>query len=554
MPLRPRHWSRSAADIAAAGTSGETGRQHKDPEAQSQLSYVGAGHSRPISGRIAQQAHTAARALLAWSHTAATRTLASLRRPETLILIVILTLGALLRLYFLIRWRPALVGYPDSATYLQIAHTSIYANPFRPGGYGEFLRLLHDIRPYLRFAIAVQHLLGLGSGLLLFAAARRAGGPRWIGLVPAAVVILGGSEIFLEHAPLTESLFIFLVDVAIYAIVRSWRGNPAWSGLAGLALGVGNDVRAIGEAVLIVAIIAATFAPGPWRRRLLLGAVMLVAGAVPIGIYEHEHERVTGYGGMTGTGYFDLYARVAPFAECDKFHPPKDLRRLCIHVPVSQRQGHDYWEYLPESPAFATFGDPDVYVHPHEQEQLRQFAIDAILGQPLRYLEFVGRDVVRIVDPNYSSSPYASIGNAGYGNTPESLIDYYFSPRFAPNAELAIDGYYPGEPIVHHSIGLLLTWERDTRLVGPLMALLLALAALGPILCRGEPRRAAGLFLLMATVLLVAPILASEYDYRFCVPAFGAVGAAAAYGAYGLWLRLWPLRESVLRRLRPAGA
>lgn len=143
MPLRPRHWSRSAADIAAAGASGETGRQHKDPEAQSQLSYVGAGHSRPISGRIAQQAHTAARALLAWSHTAATRTLASLRRPETLILIVILTLGALLRLYFLIRWRPALVGYPDSATYLQIAHTSIYANPFRPGGYGEFLRLLH---------------------------------------------------------------------------------------------------------------------------------------------------------------------------------------------------------------------------------------------------------------------------------------------------------------------------------------------------------------------------------------------------------------------------
>jgi len=477
------------------------------------------GHALQVLGRAARDARRRA-----W---------AELHRPETLALVAIVAIGVVLRLYFLIRWRPALVGFPDSTTYMQIAHTGIFDNPFRAGGYGEFLRLMHGVRPYLRFAIGVQHLLGIASGLLLYAAMRRAGGPRWLGLVPAAVVMLGGSELFLEHAPLSEALFIFLVDLALYALVRTWHGHAAWALLAGLALGAATDVRAIGQAVVVVMAITTLLTPGRWRRRLLV-TVLLVAGAVsPVLYYTHESEATIGRGGLTSTGYFDLYARVAPFAQCGKFHPPKELERLCITTPVSQRPGHDEWEYTTISPAFRVFGDPDISVAPGENAQLRRFAIDAILGQPLRYAEYVGRDLVRIVDPSFSSSPYARIGNAGYGNTPESLLGYYFLASTSAGAAVVIGEYYPGDVTVHDGINFLTTYEKDTRLEGPAMALLLLLALAAPFVTHADQRRAATLFLAAALVLLVAPILTSEYDYRFTVPAFGSLAAAAAYGAWG---------------------
>lgn len=120
------------------------------------------------------------------------RARAAARHPEMIALAVIFLLGLALRLYFMRQWRPALVGFPDSAIYIQDATTGVFNDPLRVGGYSEFLRLMHGLRPHLSFVIFVQHLLGLASGLLLFGAVGRAGFPRALGLVPAAVVMLGG--------------------------------------------------------------------------------------------------------------------------------------------------------------------------------------------------------------------------------------------------------------------------------------------------------------------------------------------------------------------------
>ena len=321
---------------------------------------------------------------------------------------VVFLVGLALRLYFIWRWRPALIGFPDTSIYIEDALTGIFNDPLRVGGYSEFLRLMHGIHPHLSFAIFVQHLLGLASGLLLFGAVRRAGLSGWVALVPAAVVMLGGSEIFVEHAPLSEAVFIFLVDLALYAIVRAWKGGWGWAVLAGLALGAATDVRSLGLVLLAVMIVVAPLtAPGAWRRRALIGAVILLAAALPIGGFLRAHEQAEGYGGFTGAGYFDLYARVAPFADCSKFTPPAGTADLCIHVPRSQRPGHDVWEFTGISPAVHAFGEPDVTVpQPGENAKLRSFAEAAILGQPLEYLEYVGRDLVRIVDPSFPSSPY----------------------------------------------------------------------------------------------------------------------------------------------------
>ncbi|HEY5262523.1 MAG TPA: phospholipid carrier-dependent glycosyltransferase [Solirubrobacteraceae bacterium] len=477
------------------------------------------------------------------------RVRAAAREPQLIALAVVFLAGLALRVYFYERWRPALTGFPDSSIYIQDALTGIFNNPLRVGGYSEFLRLMHGIHPHLAFAIFVQHLLGLASGLLLFGAVRRAGFSGWVALVPAAVVMLSGSEIFVEHAPLSESVFIFLVDLGVYASVRAWT-QWGWGVLAGLALGAAVDVRSIGLVLLLVMVALALLAvPGAWWRRVLVGAVIALAAVLPIGSFLHAHEASQGYGGFTGAGYFDLYARVAPFADCSKFTPPSGTADLCIHTPRSQRPGHDDWEFSGNSPAVQIFGEPDDTVpKPGENSKLRSFAEAAILGQPLEYLEYVGRDLIRIVDPSFPSSPYGDKGptGTGYGNTPQSLTDYYFNTSNLYALHLILASYYPGDGEVHENISLLLDYERDTRIEGPLMALLLALALAAPILTKGRERRAALFFLAITVVLLAGPVFVSEYDYRFTIPAFGPLAATAAIGAYAADRRMRPL----LARLR----
>ncbi|MGO9490116.1 MAG: ArnT family glycosyltransferase [Solirubrobacteraceae bacterium] len=488
-----------------------------------------------------------------WAAALPGRVRAAARRPENIALTVIVLVGLVMRLYLLSRWQPAFVGFPDSAIYLRSAHTGLYQNPLHVAGYAEFLRLMHWLRPHLLFAIRVQHLLGLASGVLLFAAMRRAGFPRGLGLFPAAVVILGGSEILLEHAVLTEALFIFLIALALYALVRWWTGSPAWAALCGLAMGCAVTVRSIGEILLVVFVLMALLAArGAWRRRVLGTALMVLLAAIPIGLYLRAHKEADGYGGFTGAGYIDLYARVAPFADCHKFHPPAGTRKLCIDIPPSQRPGHAAWDFLPISPAYRAYGEPDEAIPKRDENaQLRAFAEAAILGQPLEYLEAVGREIVRLVDTSYPSSRYGNSGVTGtyWGTTPQQLVEYFYTPSTERIADEWIAGYYT-DGISHHSFSPLLTWERDTRVEGPFMALLMLLALLAPILAPAPQRRATLLFFLTALVLLLAPIFLSEYDYRFAIPAFGPLAASAAIGAWALVTRSRALLE---RRRRGRG-
>ena len=73
----------------------------------------------------------------------------------------------------------------------------------------------------LEFTIALQHLLGIATGLILYAAVRRLGAPVWAGVLAAAAVLLSLDQIFLEHAVMNETVFTFLFALALYAAVRA---------------------------------------------------------------------------------------------------------------------------------------------------------------------------------------------------------------------------------------------------------------------------------------------------------------------------------------------
>ena len=192
-------------------------------------------------------------------------------------LAALLGVGLALRVYFFFVWRPAITGYSDSAVYFQDAVESLWKDPVRTVGYSMFLRVLHGISPHLILVPIVQHALGLISAVLLFLTVRRCGGPRWLGLVPAGIIALGGDELFLEHAALSEALFIFLLSATLYSAVRASQGRAWWAALAGLCAGLGVWDRGAGIPMVAVVALWLVFSAGrPTRRTIAVGVLSLV--------------------------------------------------------------------------------------------------------------------------------------------------------------------------------------------------------------------------------------------------------------------------------------
>jgi hypothetical protein len=467
-------------------------------------------------------------------------------------LLVVLALGLALRVYLLVVWRPAITGFSDSGVYFQGAVSSLWSSPGRTVGYSMFLRALHALSPHLILVPIVQHALGLATAVLFFLAVRRCGGPRGLGLAPAAVIALGGDQLLLEHAALSESLFIFLLAATLYCALRAAVEGERWwwAATAGLCAGLAVWDRLVGLALVAVIAVWLLFCAGrPTRRTLALALLSLAVSVASLGVYIEWRHRATGLDGLTTNGAWVTYGRVAPWADCRKFTPPAGTRRLCEATPPSRRRELSNTAYIfdSDSPAYKLFG-PSYFVsrYPHAMTLLRRWSEAAILGEPLGYLHAVWLDAIRLVDPNHRS----------YGSySADEVIRYMLYGPDGHSGKNEFVSYwqhrlYPHEGGVHHGgIGPLKKWERLTRLDGPLIVVLLALCLAGPWLLSGTARRGMALFGATALALLFVPILTTGYDYRYVVPAFAPLAAACALAGWGLAARV-----GAHRRRRIAGS
>ncbi len=456
------------------------------------------------------------------------------RDRATIALVLLLAVGFILRVYFLIVWRPAITGFSDSGIYFQGGVDSVWSSPGRTAGYSMFLRLLHLISPHLILVTIVQHIMGLAAAALFFLAVRRCSGQRWLGLAPAAVIALGGDELFLEHAALSEALFIFLLSAMLYCAVRALDGGPRWAALAGLCAGLGVWDRVASVALIAVVAVWLTFSAGrPRRRTIVLGLVSLLVALGSIGVYVEWRHASSGLNGLTTNGSWALYGRVAPWADCTKFTPPPGTRALCEATPPSRRGYRSTADYIFEdSPAYRLLG-PAYFISrvPDAMGKLQRWSEAAILAQPLDYLHAVWLDTKRLVDPNDPS----------YGTySANQLIAFLL---YGPDMHSGKNGFvsywqhklYPNDPATYRGdIGPLKSWERLTRIDGFWMLILLALCLAGPWLLRGRARAGVVLFAVTALVLLFFPILTTGYDYRYTIPAFGPLFAAGALASWGL--------------------
>jgi hypothetical protein len=109
-----------------------------------------------------------------------------------LVLIAALALRVLVALAF----RPIMWFGGDSASYLATG-LRLIPDPSRVGGYGFMLWALEPLHS-LAVVAAVQHVMGLGMGVLSYLLARRYGLPAWAATLAAIPVLFDAYELQLE--------------------------------------------------------------------------------------------------------------------------------------------------------------------------------------------------------------------------------------------------------------------------------------------------------------------------------------------------------------------
>ncbi|HEX7610053.1 MAG TPA: glycosyltransferase family 39 protein [Solirubrobacteraceae bacterium] len=458
----------------------------------------------------------------------------------------VLLVGAIaLRVWLMAAYGPAFVGFGDSHEYVLAAMEGVFRDVQKPAGYPIFLGALHGLSDTLQFATAAQHALGIATALLLYAAVRRAGAPAWLGLLPAAVVLFGGTGLLLEHALLADPLFAFLQAAGLYCGVRALRSRELrWPLLAGLAIGASFWVKTVGlsSALLLPALLLCA-APGGARRRMLSAASATAVVLAAVLAYTLAQGAATGYWGYERQGAWNLYGRVATFVDCARFTPPPGTAVLCPSEPPGRRQSESYYQYAPGAPAVRMFGGP-AHAPASANALLQRFSVAAIESEPAAFAGAVLRGLTFYVAPRW-----------GEGYTPRSIREALLEPRGTRSVEPAIAAFYPrerGYAASPAAVGPLSSYESATRIEGPLLVLLLASAVLGiAVLPRGM-RSAGALFTLTALASVALAEAGNGYDARYGYPAYGALAAGAALGAWAIGTRL--LAAHPRSRARSAGA
>lgn len=450
-------------------------------------------------------------------------------------LVAVLAVGGGLRIWLIHTWRPAFLGYSDSLGYLDAArlsaHGFLFANQYRPAGYSLFLSWMHALHAGLAFAIDVQHLMGLAAALMLYLAVARFSRRRWVALLPAAVVALSGSELYLEHAALSEALYTLLVIGALWCAARSYdsHGNHELVLLftSGLLIGGSGPVRSVGVLVAPVLIGWTAATRRGWRLRLRCAAALAAGCVLTIGGYLYYQHSVTGTWGLARTTGMTLYARSAIFADCHDLTPPDGTSGLC-QPPGAPRHNATWYMFDTSSPALRLFGSPP---YPpsgggykwRPDGKLEAFAVAAVSHQPLEYLWTTVQGLVKYIDPSFGSPTMLEWSQ-------DALIVDLHNPLVEAQAAPELAAYYPGHPVVHHSLSALDAYAKAARVEGPVTAILLVMTLAGFLLARERRRAAVGLFGWTTAMMMLAPVALLFYGARYATPSYGPLAAAAALG------------------------
>ena len=294
--------------------------------------------------------------------------------------------AVVLRVLAMLAFRPIMWFGGDSASYLATG-LRLIPDPSRVGGYGFMLWVLRPLHS-LALVAAVQHLMGIVIGVLIYLLARRHGLPAWVATLAAIPVFFDAYELQLEADAVPDIPFGLLVMTALCLLLWSpGERRPARVIAAAFLLGVSAILWPVGLALLAILLVVLLAALVIRRAGVLAVAAAILAGAVPIAGYAawfdlHEHQ----FSLTRSDGVF-LWSRTMSFANCAVIRPPASERTLC--PPSGPRVASSLFIWSGASPLLRM---PGGRFSARTDALALNFALRAIAAQPGGYATAVGHD------------------------------------------------------------------------------------------------------------------------------------------------------------------
>jgi 4-amino-4-deoxy-L-arabinose transferase-like glycosyltransferase len=446
-------------------------------------------------------------------------------------LAALLAIGIAFRLIAIASWWPTTNTLDDG---YQLFAGNPFQDPQHPAGYGLVIGALGHVTREVAVPVLIQHAIGIGSALLMFAATRRVTGSQWAGLLPAAFLLLNPDLIFLEHAIMAESWAVLATSVGFYAAVRAFDEPEPWWGwpaLAGVTLALGTTIRTAGLLVIPVAVLALLLCrPQPLRNwRVSWRPAVAAAAAAAVVLFGYASaSAISGERFATGpSSAWYLYGRAAQFADCSRFDPPPGTQVLCERRPAGERPGASYYLFDPTAPAPRNFGS-----FGQNNGPLGEWAKRAIRAQPLDFADTAWMYLRWYYFPGSRPPGKGSDLDPGLSFTSNN-------PFLAPTIEASLERYYNDFTPSSYDPGrkFLRAWQHVTRFGATLFSVTTVLILIGLLIGTRRSRLGVLLFGVGGLALLVAPVLTGNYIGRYLVPLTGPMMAAAAVTITELWRR-----------------
>jgi hypothetical protein len=457
--------------------------------------------------------------------------------------------GAALRIVVTIAYQPALLLQMDAHSYLRRAvELDLSAGVFRPMIYPILIRPLIDLGG-LALVPVVQHVTGLGIALLLYLLLNRLGCPPSLAALGTVPILFDGYQLNVEHYVLAETFFEAMIVGSLTLIAWTTRPPIVSVGVSGLLLALAGLTRYVGAALIVPVVVYMLVR----RMGFARVATMLVAFALPLAAYASWSRESSGSFGVTSKNGFFLYGRVASFADCTRFEPPRGLHRFCFEVPPAERPvSRGIWGLEPELTGFDV---RKLFHRPGANARLQEFSLAAIRGQPFDYGVAVAQDTWRFFSPQPAETKEPNVRTWRF---PRELADADPHPFVVRNRGSAPEdmGFAPFE-INRPLATFLRSYQSVVYASGGALIVLLVLGVAGAIV--GPPgahthrgMRAEGfLFLAAALALLLGAVMTTVYHFRYVLPAVPLLGASAAIGATAVALRARSLSGGLAHALEP---
>src|SRR2546421_38964 len=438
---------------------------------------------------------------------------------------LVLVAALVLRIGVALAFRPIMWFGGDSASYLATG-LRLIPDPSRVGGYGFMLWVLKPLHSFALVA-AVQHLMGLAMGVLVYLLARRFGLPAWAATLATGPVLFDAYELQLEADAVPDIPFGFLVLLALYLLLRApGERRPARTTAAAFLLGASALLWPVGLVLLAVLLVVLLAALLIRRAGLVTVLAALLAGALPVAAYSAWFSTREHQFSLTRSDGVYLWSRTMSFADCAVIKPPAGERALC--PPPGHRIAASLYIWDGNSPLLAL---PGGRFSARTNHLALRFALRAIAAHPGDYAAAVGHDFSLSFFWDRPVHPDAGI------------VDRY---QFADAATAWVPagmrtpgrGTVAGDPAAHHNgrpaptravqpyASWLVHYQRYVYLPGTLLGVIL-LAGLAGMAVRRRVGGAGMPWAFAVTILLVPPLVV-DFDLRYLVPAVPVACLAAA--------------------------